>query len=147
MGRDLVRVAVYQSITMRRRMIRVPYISIYSGLRRGTRLWFLRLFRYGGPPAKEYLWVATAVSSCETSIILEELGRSGKKLLGERKIEPTSMRGASDDLPPVYGAICMYVYRCGGSSCGDVVCVVVFTLQSAVTGQAPISLEWKITSM
>ena len=131
-------------------MISVLYISIYSGLRRGTRLWLLRLFRHGGPPAKEYFWVAAPVSSCEASIILEEpLGRSGKKLLGERKIEPTSMRGASDDLPPVYihGAICMYVYRCGGSSCGDVVCIVVFTLQSVVTGQAPISLEWKITSM
>ena len=102
------------------------YQYIYTDLKRGwgTRFCFARPFRHGGGAGERVLLAATAASSCEASTVLEEpLGRSGKKLLGERKIEPTSMRGASDDLLPVsiHGAICMYVYRCGWSSCGDAV--------------------------
>ena len=93
-------------------MIRVPYISTYTlGLKRAwdTRLCFSRPSGHGGGAGEVVLLAATVVCSCEASTVLEEpLGRSGKKLLGERKIEPTSMRGASDDLSPVsiHGAIC-----------------------------------------
>ena len=72
------------------------------------------------PAGEKALLASTSVSSCETSTILEEpLGRCGKKLLGERKIEPTSMRGASDGLLPESMVLRVYVYWCGGSWCGD----------------------------
>ena len=53
-----MRVTVQQYISpfLRRRMIRVPYISTYSDLRRGTRLCFLCPFRHGCPPEKEYYY-------------------------------------------------------------------------------------------
>ena len=77
-------------------------------------------------PAGERVFVllaSTAVSSCEASTILEEpLGRSGEKLLSERKIEPTSMRGASDDLPSVLSMVlyvCLWVWRCHGNEQGN----------------------------
>ena len=73
---------------------------------------FFALLATGGVDGDRVHLAATAVSSCEASAVLEQpLGRSGKKLLDQQKIEPTSMRGASDDLPRVsiHGAICMYV--------------------------------------
>ena len=72
---------------MRPCKIRIPYISIYSDLRRGTRLCF---FRHGGPDgARVLLAAATAVSICEASTTLDELlGRSGTKLFWRTKTVP-----------------------------------------------------------
>ena len=54
------------------------------------------------PAGEKVLLAATTVSSCKSSTILDKpLGRSGKKILREHKIEPNSMRGVPDDLPPV----------------------------------------------
>ena len=96
-------------------LVRVPYISTYIlGSERGWEhpaLFFSPFLSTEGGAGERVFLAATAVSSCEASTVLEEpLKRSGKKLLGERKNEPTSMRSASDDLPPVsiHGAICMY---------------------------------------
>ena len=73
---------------------------------------FFALFATGAAEDRILLLAATAVSSYEASTILEEpLGCCGKKLLGERKIEHTSMRGALDDQPPVsiHHDICRYI--------------------------------------
>ena len=74
---------------------------------------FFSPFSPRGPAGERVLLlVATAVSSCEASTILEvPLGGSGKKLLWRTKNRAHLDAGCSDDLPPVsvHGAMCMRI--------------------------------------
>ena len=115
MERDLVREAVYQSMTMRRCMRRVPCNQYILGSEEGH-LALVYLFSPFSPrvPAGErvLLLAATAVYNCEASTILEEpLGRCGKKVPWR-----TKNRAHLDAACVRRSAACVHPW----SSCGDV---------------------------
>ena len=98
--------------------------SLRSDLRRVTRLWFSALFATGGGAGARVLFLeATAVSSSESSTILEEprLDAAVRSSCDEAKIEPTSMRDADDDLPPesVVVHVCISVWGIVVWWCGE----------------------------
>ena len=105
MGRDLVHTCRLMSVHYYETSYVCSHISVILGAEEGhpAFVFFVCFFATGARRRK-----SRSISGSLDPILEEPLVSSGRKLLGERKIEPTSMRGASDDPSPVsiHGTVC-----------------------------------------